>query len=141
MTKIIVAEGVEIDERELTENFVRASGPGGQNVNKVSSAVQLRFNVATSPSLSPDIRERLVKLAGRRLTKEGDLVIVANRFRAQDRNREDARERLIGLIARAAEPPPPPRRKTRPTKASKERRLADKKIRSQRKRERSAASE
>lgn len=141
MTKIIVAEGVEIDERELTESFVRASGPGGQNVNKVSSAVQLRFNVATSPSLAPDIRERLIKLAGRRLTKEGDLIIVANRFRAQDRNREDARERLIGLVARAAEPPPPPRRKTRPTKASKERRLADKKIRSQRKRERRAASE
>ncbi|MGB8363769.1 MAG: alternative ribosome rescue aminoacyl-tRNA hydrolase ArfB [Rhizomicrobium sp.] len=136
MAKIPIADGVEIDDNELSESFVRASGPGGQNVNKVSSAVQLRFNVASSPSLSPDIRDRLIKLAGRRMTKEGELIIVANRFRAQERNREDARDRLTELIARAAEPPPPPRRKTRPTKASKERRLSDKRVRSQRKRER-----
>jgi ribosome-associated protein len=140
MVKIPIANGVEIDESELSESFVRASGPGGQNVNKVSSAVQLRFDVARSLSLTQDIRDRLVHLAGRRMTKEGELVIVANRFRTQERNREDARRRLIELIARAAAAPPP-RRKTRPPKASKERRLADKKIRSQRKRERGEPSE
>ncbi len=141
MAKIPIADGVEIDDNELSESFVRASGPGGQNVNKVSSAVQLRFNVASSPSLSPDIRDRLIKLAGRRMTKEGELIIVANRFRAQERNRDDARDRLIELIARAAEPPPPPRRKTRPTKASRQRRLSDKRVRSQRKRERGVPQE
>ncbi len=141
MAKIRIADGVEIDENEFGESFVRASGPGGQNVNKVSSAVQLRFNVLFSPSLSPDIRNRLIKLAGRRMTKEGELIIVASRFRAQERNREDARDRLFELIARAAEPPPPPRRKTRPTRASKERRLSDKRVRSQRKRERGVPPE
>jgi len=139
MAKINAGNGVEIDEDELAESFVRASGPGGQNVNKVATAVQLRFDVHRSPSLPDDVRARLVKLAGRRLTKEGELVIVANRFRTQERNREDARARLIELIAEAAKPPPPPRRKTRPTRASKERRLSDKKKRAEVKRGRRGA--
>ncbi len=127
MVKIPCGHGVAIDEQELTESFVRASGPGGQNVNKVASAVQLRFDVARSPSLNDAVRGRLLKLAGRRATKDGELVIVANRFRTQEQNREDARARLIALIGEAAEPPPPPRRKTKPTRASRERRLSDKK--------------
>ena len=139
MARINVGNGVEIDEGELDESFVRASGPGGQNVNKVSTAVQLRFDVARSPSLPGDVRARLVKLAGRRMTKDGELVIVANQYRTQERNREDARTRLVELIARAAEPPPPPRRKTRPTRASKERRLSDKKKRGEIKRGRGSS--
>jgi ribosome-associated protein len=136
VTKIDCSHGVEIDESELSESFVRASGPGGQNVNKVATAVQLRFDAAHSQSLHTDVRDRLLKLAGRRATKEGEIVIVANRFRSQERNREDARARLLSLIASAAEPPPPPRRKTRPPRASKERRLADKKSLSETKRNR-----
>jgi ribosome-associated protein len=134
MAKINIGNGIAIDEGELDETFVRASGPGGQNVNKVSTAVQLRFDVAHSPSLPDDVRARLVKLAGRRMTKDGELIIVANQYRTQERNRDDARTRLIELIAHAAEPPPPPRRKTRPTRASKERRLTDKKKRGEIKR-------
>ena len=137
MTKVSIGNHVEIDESELSESFVRGSGPGGQNVNKVSTAVQLRFDAAHSPALPAHIRTRLLKLAGRRLTKEGEIVILANRFRTQERNREDARARLFELIERAAEPPPPPRRKTRPTKASKERRLSDKRKRGEIKRGRS----
>lgn len=131
MAKIDIAPGIAIDETELTESFVRGSGPGGQNVNKVATAVQLRFDAARSPALPDDVRARLLKLAGRRATREGEIVITANRFRTQERNREDARERLIDLLTRAAEPPPPPRRKTRPPRSSRERRLTDKRARSE----------
>lgn len=131
MAKIDIAPGIAIDETELTESFVRGSGPGGQNINKVATAVQLRFDAARSPALPDDVRARLLKLAGRRATREGEIVITANRFRTQERNREDARERLIDLLTRAAEPPPPPRRKTRPPRSSRERRLTDKRARSE----------
>jgi ribosome-associated protein len=116
-----VNEKIAIPERELEERFVRASGPGGQNVNKVSTAVELRFDVWSSPSLPADVRARLSHVAGRRLTDEGILVIRAERFRTQERNREDARERLVELIRRAAIVPKR-RIATRPTRASKERR-------------------
>jgi ribosome-associated protein len=126
---IAVTDAIAIDEREITESFVRASGPGGQNVNKVASAVQLRFDVRASPSLSNDVAIRLMKLAGRRLTQDGVLVITAQRFRSQERNREDALERLLELI-RLAAVPPLKRRRTKPTKASKQRRLESKSRRS-----------
>jgi ribosome-associated protein len=125
---IRITDAIALDERELEERFIRASGPGGQNVNKLATAVQLRFDVRRSPSLPAPVRARLEKLCGNRLTNDGVLVIAAQRFRTQERNRQDALDRLIDLIARAAVAPKP-RRPTRPTAGSRERRLAGKKIR------------
>ncbi len=126
---IRITPSIALDESELREDFLRASGPGGQNVQKVESAVQLRFNIFESRSLPGPVRARLAVLAGRRLAANGDLIISAQRFRSQERNRADALERLIALIREAARPPPPPRRPTRPTLASKKRRLDGKKQR------------
>ncbi len=114
-----------LDDGEIEESFVRASGPGGQNVNKVSSAVQLRFDLSGSRSLPEEVRERLARLAGHRLTRDGVIVIIAQRYRTQERNRQDALDRLVALIRRAAVPPTP-RRPTTPSRAAKERRLAAK---------------
>jgi ribosome-associated protein len=125
---IRVTAHITIDEREIEEQFVRASGPGGQNVNKLSTAVQLRFDVRQSPSLPGDVRARLERLAGSRLTRDGVLVIIAQRHRTQPRNRQDALDRLIDLIRRAAIAPLR-RRPTRPTRASRERRIEGKKHR------------
>jgi len=122
---IQVTPSIQIDEEEIQESFIRSSGPGGQNVNKVATAVQLRFDAARSPSLPRGVRERLLRLGGRRVTEAGVLIIDARRFRTQERNREDARERLVALIRKAAEKPKP-RRKTRPTAASIKRRLESK---------------
>lgn len=132
---IRITPTISIDERELQFEFIRASGPGGQKVNKVATAVQLRFDVTHSPSLPNDVRERLIRLAGKRVTEDGVLVIEARRYRTQDRNRKDAIDRLISLIRKAAVPPKP-RRKTKPTLASKERRLEEKRRRSEIKRQR-----
>lgn len=134
-----VTSRITIADEELEERFVRASGPGGQNVNKVSTAVELRFNARASPALTEEVRRSLIRLAGRRMTDEGVLVIRAERFRTQERNREDARQRLVDLIAQAAVPPKP-RVKTKPTLASKKRRLDSKSRRSEVKRNRAVRS-
>ena len=124
---IRVTDRIEIDEKEFEEQFVRSSGPGGQNVNKVASAVQLRFDARRSRALPDVVAIRLMELAGKRLTKDGVIVLTADRFRTQEMNRADAQDRLVALIREAAAPPPPPRRATKPTKAPKERRLTEKK--------------
>jgi ribosome-associated protein len=124
-----VTDTISIDDSELSESFVRSSGPGGQNVNKVSSAVQLRFDVRQSPSLPNDVALRLMRLAGKRLTKEGVIVIIAQRHRTQERNRADARKRLFDLIRQAAVRPVP-RRATKVPRAAKRKRLEAKKHRS-----------
>lgn len=118
---IEITQGIAIEEDELEESFIRASGPGGQNVNKVSSAVQLRFDLKNSPALPAEMKQRARRLAGRRLTKDGIIVITANRYRTQEQNRADARERLIELLQEAAVRPVR-RRPTRPSRAAKRRR-------------------
>ncbi|MGH6955572.1 MAG: alternative ribosome rescue aminoacyl-tRNA hydrolase ArfB [Caulobacteraceae bacterium] len=125
---IPVTPWISLADDEIEESFVRASGPGGQNVNKVASAVRLRFDAAASPSLPEPVKTRLRRLAGRRMTEAGVVVIVAERFRTQERNRADALERLLALIAQASHAPTP-RRPTRPTFASRQRRLEAKKRR------------
>ncbi len=126
---IPITRDIAIDEREIQENFIRASGPGGQNVNKVATAVQLRFDVRHSAALPEDVRERLIRLAGRRINAKGVLIIQAQRFRTQEQNRRDARERLIQVIRQAAVKPR--LRKTMPTLGSKRRRLEGKRRRSE----------
>src|SRR5438132_1190566 len=132
---IRITDSITLDEREIEESFVRSSGQGGQNVNKLSTAVQLRFDVRRSPSLPNDVAVRLMKLAGKRLTKDGVLVIIAQSHRTQERNRADAQERLVALIQEASVRPVP-RRATKPPRASKQKRLEGKKHRSDIKRHR-----
>jgi ribosome-associated protein len=127
---IAITETIAIEARELDETFVRSSGPGGQNVNKLATAVQLRFDLRGSPNLPPGMKARAEKLAGQRLTREGVIVISADRFRTQEQNRDDARARLVELLQRAAVVPKV-RRKTRPTLASKKRRIEGKKHRAE----------
>jgi len=119
---IKITDAISIDENEISYGFVHASGPGGQNVNKVATAVQLRFDVRRSSTLPPDVQERLERLAGNRMTQEGVLILRAQQHRSQERNRRDALERLVGLIQQAARQPKR-RRRTRPTAASRRRRL------------------
>jgi len=137
---IPVTRTISIREDEMQVQFVRASGPGGQNVNKVSTAVQLRFDVGNSPSLPDDVRTRLIRLAGRRITQDGILILDARRFRTQERNREDAIERLKELIRKAVERPKP-RKETKPSRAAQEKRIESKKQRSRTKQMRRASTD
>ena len=137
---IAITDTLSFDDAEISESFIRASGPGGQNVNKVASAVQLRFDVRGSPSLPEPVRARLARLAGNRVSQDGILVITARRFRSQERNRADALQRLVALTLRAATPPRP-RRATRPSAAARQRRLADKARRARLKAERGTVRE
>jgi ribosome-associated protein len=139
MPALEITAQIAIGEHELEEHFIQASGPGGQNVNKVATAVRLRFDVRNSPSLPSEVRERLLRLVANRLTDDGVLLIEARRFRTQERNRDDAVERLLAWIAKAWEAPRR-RRATKPTKAAKQRRLDAKKRRSTAKRERRPAA-
>lgn len=127
---IEITPAITLEDDEVQVRAVRASGPGGQHVNKVSTAIELRFDVRASPSLPEPVRARLYKLSGNRLTLDGVLVLVAQGSRSQELNRQDAFQRLVELIRKAAEPPPPPRKKTKPTYASKLRRLEGKSKRS-----------
>ncbi|MDE1890369.1 MAG: aminoacyl-tRNA hydrolase [Planctomycetota bacterium] len=135
---IYITRAIAIDESEIHQEFIRASGPGGQNVNKVATAVQLRFDAHNSPSLPHEVRERLIHLAGKRITEDGILIINAQRFRTQERNRQDAIDRLVELLRKAAEKPKL-RRKTRPTLTSKKRWLETKRRRGETKRTRRIA--
>jgi len=136
---IIITPNIAIDEKEIKEEFVRASGPGGQNVNKVATAVQLKFDVANSSSLPHGVRQRLIRIAGKRMTAEGILIIDARRYRTQGQNRRDALERMGALIRLAAERPKP-RKKTRPSMAAKKRRMEGKRRRSETKKMRRRVS-
>ncbi|MBW3099114.1 alternative ribosome rescue aminoacyl-tRNA hydrolase ArfB [Pseudohoeflea coraliihabitans] len=126
---LYAARNIVIAGWELKENFIHSAGPGGQNVNKVATAVQLQFDIRQSPSLPERVKSRLIRFGGSRVSKEGVLMIEARRHRTQERNRADARDRLTELIDAASEPPPPPRRKTRPSRGAVERRLKSKSIR------------
>ena len=137
---IRITPQIAIEEGEIREDFIRSSGPGGQNVNKVSTAVQIRFDAVHSTSLPEEVRQRLLKLASKQINQDGSLVITAQRFRTQNANRRDALERLIEII-RKATLKPRPRLKTRPTRASQERRLATKQMRSRTKHQRSLRPE
>lgn len=136
---IPITRRIALDESELTESFSRSSGPGGQNVNKVETAVELRFDVRNSPNLPDEVKARLTRLAGRRMTLDGVLIVTAQEHRSQDRNRAEALAKLVDLVREAAKPPPPKRKPTKPTKGSQQRRMdskskrgAVKKLRSQR---------